>query len=66
MVHTQEKSLMKANSKITHVLNLIDKDFELTIMNIFKERRGNITLLRAEGKSQERILNFKEEPNGNS
>lgn len=42
---------MKANSKITHVLNLIDKDFELTIMNIFKERRGNITLLRAEEKS---------------
>lgn len=51
MVHNQEKNLMKANSKITHVLNLRDKDFELTIMNIFKERRGNITLLRAEGKS---------------
>ena len=48
------------------MLNLRDKDFELTIMNIFKERRGNITLLRAEGKSYERILNFKEEPNGNS
>lgn len=66
MVHNQEKKLMKANSKITHVLNLRDKDFELTIMNIFKERRGNITLLRAEGKSYERILNFKEEPNGYS
>ena len=66
MAHNQEKSLMKANSKITHVLNLIDKDFELTIMNIFKERRGSITLLRAEGKSWERILEFKEEPNGNS
>lgn len=66
MVHNQEKNLMKANSKITHVLNLRDKDFELTIMNIFKERRGNITLLRAEGKSYKRILNFKEEPNGNS
>ena len=51
MVHNQEKSLIKANSKMAHVLNLIDKDFKLIIMNIFKEGRENIILLTADRKS---------------
>lgn len=41
---------MKANSEITHVLNLIDKDFELTIMNIFKEKKGKYYLIKGRGK----------------
>lgn len=51
VVHNQEKSLIKANSKMAHMLNLIDKDFKLIIMNIFKQGRENIILLTADRKS---------------
>lgn len=32
---------------MVHVLNLMDRDFQLTIRNMFKEGRENIILLRA-------------------
>lgn len=36
---------------MAHMLNLIDKDFKLIIMNIFKQGRENIILLTADRKS---------------
>lgn len=42
MVYNQEKSLIKANSKMAYVLNLAKKGYKLVIMNMFKEWEENM------------------------
>lgn len=64
MAYNQEKSLIKANSKMVHVLNLANKDYKSAIMDMFKEWKENmIGSLRISWK---RILSYIKELNRNS
>lgn len=42
MAYHQEKSLIKANSKMVHVLDLANKDYKSAIMDMFKEWKENM------------------------
>lgn len=49
MTNIQEKmKSMKINSKITHKLKLVDKEFKIAVKTMFKDIKENMLLMNAQ------------------